>query len=42
MFTLYEQSKKTAYDCLEIALEEKVHSSCKNLSLENPEEEHKN
>ena len=42
MFTLYEQSKKTAYDCLEIALEEEAHSSWKNWALENPEEEPKN
>ena len=42
MFTLYEQSKETAYDCLEIALEEEAHSSWKNWTLENPEEEPKN
>ena len=42
MFTLYNQSKKMAYDCLEIALEEEAYSSWKNWALENPEEELKN
>ena len=41
MFTLYEQSKKTAYNCLEIALEEEDHSSWKKWALKNPEEEPK-
>jgi hypothetical protein len=36
MFTLYAQSKKTAYDCFEIALEDEAHSSWKNWAVENP------
>ena len=42
MFTLYEQSKKMPYDCLEFALEEEAHSSWKNWALKNPEEMPKN
>jgi len=42
MFILYEQSKKTAYDCLKIVLEDEGHGSWKNWALENPEEEPKN
>ena len=42
MFILYEQSKKTAYDCLKIVLEDEGHGSWKNWALENPEKEPKN